>query len=113
IPGSIYSPLSRGCHKLIRGGGALVQEPAELLAELRIPLEEEALVEGSRPSGAGSALDKGFEMLLDAVVFETATVDVLAARTGLAGEVITPMLLMLELEGLIASCAGGRYGRLP
>ncbi|HZO21461.1 MAG TPA: DNA-processing protein DprA [Steroidobacteraceae bacterium] len=113
IPGSIYSPLSRGCHKLIRDGATLVQEPAELLAELRIPLKEEALVEGSRPSGAGSALDKGFEMLLDAVDFEPATVDVLAARTGLAGEVITPMLLMLELEGRIASCAGGRYGRLP
>jgi len=113
IPGSIYSPLSCGCHKLIRDGATLVQEPAEVLAELRIPLQEEALVGPRRPLSVGSALDKGYEMLLDAVGFEPATVDVLAARTGLAAEAIAPMLLMLELEGWIAQCAGGRYGRIP
>lgn len=113
IPGSIHSPLSCGCHKLIRDGAILVQEPAEVLAELRIPLQEEALVSPRNAPGVGSALDKKYEMLLDAVGFEPATVDAIAARTGLAGEVIAPMLLMLELEGRIAPCAGGRYGRLP
>ena len=113
IPGSIYSALSCGCHKLIRDGATLVEAPAEVLAELRIPLQEEALVRPRNPFSAGSALDKEYEMLLDAVDFEPATVDALAARTGLASEVIAPMLLMLELEGRIAPCAGGRYGRIP
>ncbi|HEY3786643.1 MAG TPA: DNA-processing protein DprA [Steroidobacteraceae bacterium] len=113
IPGSIYSPHSCGCHKLIRDGATLVQGPADVLAELRIPFQEEALITAPKRPGVGSALDKEYEMLLDAVGFEPATVDAIAVRTGLAGEVIAPMLLMLELEGRIAPCAGGRYGRIP
>jgi DNA processing protein len=58
-------------------------------------------------------MDKGYEMLLDAVGFEQATVDVLALRTGLPGESVASMLLALELEGRIASYPGGRFGRIP
>src|SRR5579863_10023342 len=104
VPGSIYSPRSQGCHKLIRAGAVLVQAPAEVLAELRIPLPEEALVQRKATSGRGPPLDKEYEMLLDALGFEPATVDVIAARTGLAGESIASMLLILELEGRITAC---------
>ncbi len=58
-------------------------------------------------------MDKGYEMLLDAVGFEPATVDALSVRTGLSGESIASMLLNLELEGHIAAYPGGRFGRIP
>ena len=51
-------------------------------------------------------------MLLDALGFEPASIDVLVARTGLPGESIASMLLILELQGRVAPHAGGRYGRL-
>jgi DNA processing protein len=58
-------------------------------------------------------LDKEYEMLLDALGFEPATIDILVARTRLPGESVASMLLILELEGRVAALPGGRYGRLP
>jgi DNA processing protein len=113
IPGSIHSPLSRGCHKLIRDGATLVETAGDVLSELQIPLCGQWL---TRPGAAGEGiptLDKEYEMLLDAFGFEPATLDVLVARTGLPGESIASMLLILELEGCVAALPGGRYDRIP
>ena len=38
IPGSIHSPLSKGCHQLIRQGAKLVESVADVLDELGTPL---------------------------------------------------------------------------
>jgi len=51
-------------------------------------------------------------MLLDALGFEPTTIDTLVARSGLSGESIASMLLILELEGRVAPFPGGLYGRL-
>jgi DNA processing protein len=36
IPGSIHSPLARGCHALIKQGAKLVESTEDILAELRL-----------------------------------------------------------------------------
>jgi DNA processing protein len=113
IPGCIHSGSSSGCHELIRAGATLVETPADVLSSMRIPLPTQALVHRGERRIRGGAMDKGYEMLLDAVGFEPATVDVLVVRTGISGESITSMLLALELEGRIASYPGGRFGRIP
>jgi DNA processing protein len=113
IPGSIASPMSRGTHKLIRDGATLVQGPEEVLLELKIPLPNEGLARRGRPCRRGLPMDKGYEMLLDAVGFEPVGIDVLAIRTGLPGELISSMLLVLELQGRIAPYPGGQFGRIP
>src|SRR5437868_4396499 len=113
IPGSIHSPVSRGCHQLIRDGAKLVEEAADVLAELRISVPKETLTaQRSLPLGDGE-LDKEYEMLLDALGFEPATIDVLVARTRLGVESVASMLLILELKGRVAALPGGRYGRIP
>ena len=112
VPGSIRNPLSWGCHQLIRDGAHLVAEPADVLAGLQFHHEYQRL-EQCRSGGSGGApLDKEYEMLLDALGFEPATIDTLVARSGLSGESIASMLLILELEGRIAPYPGGLYGRL-
>jgi DNA processing protein len=113
IPGAIHHGSTSGCHKLIREGATLVETPAEVLSVMKIPFAPQALVRRGGRRIRGGAMDKGYEMLLDAVGFEPATVDVLVLRTGLSGESITSMLLALELEGRIASYPGGRFGRIP
>jgi DNA processing protein len=113
IPGSIHSPLSRGCHQLIKQGAKLVEEAADVLSELRIPLPKESLTAGVAAAATRPALDKEYEMLLDALGFEPATIDTLVARTQLRGESVASMLLILELEGRVAALPGGRYGRTP
>ena len=47
VPGSIHSPLSKGCHALIKEGAKLVESAQDVLDELGLPL-------GSRRPGAGA-----------------------------------------------------------
>jgi DNA processing protein len=120
VPGSIRNPLSWGCHKLIREGAHLVEESTDVLAALQFNDVFQRLGSGGAggadgrgpPPGGGAPLDKEYEMLLDALGFEPATVDTLVARSGLSGASIASMLLILELEGRIAPYPGGLYGRL-
>ena len=113
IPGSIHSPLSRGCHKLIREGAKLVEEPLDVVSELQIPLLSQRVSQSAPNAKDTPPLDKEYEMLLDALGFEPATLDVLVARTGLPGASLASMLLILELEGRVAALPGGRYDRIP
>jgi DNA processing protein len=116
IPGSIHNPLSHGCHKLISEGAKLVESADDVLSEVPNFLGVQSLAQGSvavrRASDAAPALDKEYEILLDALGFEPASIDVLVARTGIPSESVTSMLLILELQGRIKPHAGGRYGRL-
>jgi DNA processing protein len=117
IPGSIHNPLSRGCHALLREGAKLVESAGDVLSELTNFLDAQSLARGAMPPGDASAsgpvLDKEYEILLDALGFEPASLDVLAARTGFSCDSVASMLLILELQGRIKPHAGGRYGRLP
>jgi DNA processing protein len=116
IPGSIHNERARGCHQLIRQGAKLVETTADILVEIRAlvgalqqPSALCAAAAGRENSGA--ALDKEYEILLDALGFEPASVDALIARCGLGADAVASMLLILELEGRIESYPGGLYVR--
>ena len=115
IPGSIHNPLSRGCHKLIREGAKLVESAADVLSEVPNFLQLQSLAKPqavrATVAEAPQALDKDYEILLDALGFEPAGIDILAARTGIPVASITSMLLSLELRGQVKPHAGGRFGR--
>jgi DNA processing protein len=123
IPGSIHNPLARGCHRLIRQGAKLVETADDIFAELRALAATLASPDGiaTQPSAPAKTaeratvfapvLDKEYEILLDALGFEPASVDVLIARTGLKADEVASMLLILELEARIDACPGGRYVR--
>lgn len=117
IPGSIRNPLARGCHKLIRDGAQLVETPDDILAELGplaaafLPTTPVSAKTAESTALLAPALDKGYEILLDALGFEPASVDVLIARTGLKADEVASMLLILELEARIDACPGGLYVR--
>ncbi len=116
IPGSIHNPLSSGCHQLLREGAKLVESVADVLSEVTNFLGTQSLARapGAPATGpqAAGALDKEYEILLDALGFEPASIDVLVARTAIPSESVASMLLILELQGRIKPHAGGRYGRL-
>jgi DNA processing protein len=116
IPGSIHSALSKGCHRLIREGAKLVETADDVMSELDIPAapppaaapETEA---ADAQRDFSPMLDKDYEILLDALGFEPASVDTLVARTGLKADVVASMLLILELEGRIEQQPGGIFCR--
>lgn len=116
IPGSIHNPLARGCHALIRQGAKLVENAADVLVELTAIAG--ALQEIRRPPAPASAeipadeLDKDYKILLDALGFESASIDTLAERTDFSTEAVASMLLIMELKGLVEASAGGLYGSI-
>ncbi|HXH04496.1 MAG TPA: DNA-processing protein DprA [Candidatus Competibacteraceae bacterium] len=114
IPGSIHNALARGCHALIRQGAKLVETAQDILEELG------ALARATLPpeAAAGAAaeavpeLDADYRELLAQMGDAPVSVDLLVQRTGLTAEVVSSMLLILELRGYVCAAPGGFYSRL-
>jgi DNA processing protein len=106
IPGSIHSPLAKGCHALIKSGAKLVESADDVLTELS----------GFRPSGFASTTapraEPGDGGLLQHMGHDPVDVDSLCSRAGLSAEQVSSELLRLELDGRITSLPGGLYQRL-
>ena len=107
VPGSIHSPQSRGCHALIRQGAKLVESAQDILEELG-PVDAPP---SNRAPSPGAAPDRA-DPLLDALGFDPATLDVLAARTGLEVAELNIRLLDLELDGRVARLPGQLFQRV-
>lgn len=117
IPGSIHSPLSRGCHRLIRDGAKLVETAEDILEELRPRLElprptsAPAAANPTRPADDGDG-DEASKKLLSALGHDPVDIDTLALRCGLTVDALYAMLLAMELDGRIARLPGNRFQRL-
>ena len=101
IPGSIHSPLAKGCHKLIREGAKLVETAQHVLEELGMAV----------PLGPDRATPMSDSPLLAALGGDPADVDTLVARTGGTADAIAAELAELEIEGVVARLAGGQWQR--
>ena len=130
IPGSIHSPLARGCHRLIRDGAKLVETAADVLEEFSWGLPASATPEAgrrrakaaraaapstgtlfdapaSRPAATGDTA-----RVLDALGHDPLDLDTIAARSGLTLDALYAILLGLELDGHLTRLPGGRFQRL-
>lgn len=106
IPGSIHSPLSKGCHKLIKQGAKLVDDARDILEELGLATAAD------HRATAVPAPNAETTRLLDCIGFDPCDMDTLALRSGLTAEKLYAILLQLELAGRIASLPGGRFQRI-
>jgi len=107
IPGSIHSPLAKGCHDLIRQGAKLVESVEDVLAEVGTPGGEVSI-----PARRRHSVSVGDDPLLEALGFAPASIDEITARTGRSAAQVAARLAELEVEGRVASLAGGRFQRL-
>ena len=106
IPGSIHSPLTKGCHALIKQGAKLVESANDILEELKLqapPPREPANV---------AVPDPAAHRLLDALGHDPCDLGTLAARCGFTAAETAALLTQLELDGHISVLAGGLYQRL-
>jgi DNA processing protein len=113
IPGSILSPVSRGCHRLIREGAQLVESPDDILEDLAdwlgVPGQPRA---DTAPPADAAALDPEQERVLTLMGFDPIPLEALLQRTGLTVETLSSILVLLELNGRVALLSHGRYQRL-
>ena len=111
LPGSIHSPLSKGCHRLIRDGAKLVETAQDILDELRFPVVAGAPVPAT-PDAPDPVGDATAAAVLAALGHASADVDTLVARSGLAASDVLAALVALELDGRAAPLPGGLWQRL-
>ncbi|MBD9480218.1 DNA-processing protein DprA [Pseudoxanthomonas sp. PXM02] len=121
VPGSIHNPKARGCHRLIRDGAALVEEPREVVDALahlaadladalraRLGEAESGVIAG--PGETPFRQDRDYQCLWEALGHDPTGMDQLVSRTGLTAAELSSMLLVMELDGLVTA-EHGRYQR--
>lgn len=104
LPGSIHSPLSKGCHWLIKQGAKLAECAEDILAEFGGPSITR------EPTGAIAI--QADECLLAELGHSPATCDAMAARTGRPVHEVSAELLRLEIAGEVERLPGGLFQRL-
>lgn len=101
LPGSIHSPLAKGCHRLIKQGAKLVDDANDILEEF-----------GMTMTAATSPPAPASHPLLALMGYDPVGLDALCARAALGAEVVIAQLLELELAGQIEKLPGDVYRRV-
>ena len=106
VPGSIHSPLAKGCHWLIKQGAKLVESAQDVLEELHL-----AGAATPEPQARAAALTPEQLAVLDNLGYDPADLDTVCLRCGLTPDAASAMLLALELDGHVDRLPGGLYQR--
>jgi len=101
LPGRVDHPMARGCHRLLREGAHLVEDPEEILAEL-------GLRATSTGAGARAEREPDTPLLLE-LRGETLTADELARRTRQPLTAVIVELVEAEMAGRVARTPGGLF----
>ncbi|WII90450.1 DNA-processing protein DprA [Kingella negevensis] len=127
VPGSIDNPHAKGCHKLIKEGAKLVECLDDILSELGHVIHNPAYPQfsGSLKTSVTPLTVKDDLMiqaalsqpekthpLLQQMGYGPIHPDTLAQQSELSASDIYALLTEWELEGWVASVAGGRYQRI-
>lgn len=107
VPGSIYSPNSRGTNKLIQDGEAkLTLTVEDVLAELNLSMASHQ-IEMTEIIPA----DETESVILRLLTAEPAHIDEVRRQSGLPVAAVTSALAMLELKGLVRQVGRMNYVR--
>jgi DNA processing protein len=110
IPGSIHSPMAKGCHQLIKQGAKLVDCTQDIIEELNIS-----------PSKLNQAVAKDLfnqqaneieHPLLGLIGFDPISLEQIVQLSGLPSNEVSSILMMFELDGKVSSLAGGLYQKI-
>lgn len=115
VPGSIHSPLSRGCHALIRDGARLVETIDDLRDELQrlwpTPAVSARCTMPPESAPQGPAPDAQQRQVLNALASDTLHADALIALSGLPAQAVAAALGGLALQGRVWQLPDGTYQR--
>ena len=107
VPGSIFSPASRGTNDLIQQGAKLVMNHQDILEELNLTvvahqMEMRAVLQPQ---------DDNESLLIETISHEPIHIDDITRQARLPINVVSSVLTMMELKGLIKQVGGMHYIR--
>lgn len=105
VPGSVFSPTSRGPNRLIKDGAKLVQNASDILEELGMEYNN------INKKIAHELLDEKEQLILQ-ILEEPMGVDLLKEKTGLETAVIVTSLSLLELKGAVKNLGQDTYQKI-
>lgn len=111
VPGPIEHEGSRGPHRLLREGAVLVESAEDVLLELP-PCGIAAQAPGGRPPGRAEppgGLSGDERRVFEALDLAPKHIDELSRICHISPTGLLPLLLGLEMRGIISSCGGGNY----
>ncbi|MFK7735891.1 MAG: DNA-processing protein DprA [Pirellulaceae bacterium] len=113
VPGLITSPNSRGCHRLIRDGAILVQDPEDVIEALG-PLVEgvEVAPEQTIRNAAELQLNDQERSVLQAIGVEPTDINHVVVESGLPVPRVLSTLSVLEMRRLVRRISGQVVQRL-
>ena len=122
IPGSIHSPMARGCHFLIKQGAKLVESADEIVEELAPLAQSLSLQLKETLKTLGEKTDKSTKteekfdnehlLVLENIQYEATPLEEIIRKSGLTAQDIASILLILELEDKINTLPGACYVRV-
>lgn len=108
IPGSIHSPMSRGCHQLIREGATLVETSVQLMEALsHFVLPADRVASRVSAQAVQPALPPEEQRVLAAIPSAGCALDQVVAASGMPVSRVAAALAALEVQGLVHALAGG------
>jgi len=106
VPGSVLGGNHAGCHQLIREGATLTENADDVLQSMGWAPGEKGLAAGGKTY---QPADSDEAKLLQALSTGSMHLDHLAETCGLTVPELSPILLRLELQGVIERLPGSRY----
>ena len=108
VPGSIFSPQSRGPLSLIRDGAMPISSAQEILEALNLA-RLGAQLDFGRAAPPASDEER---TLMGVLTREPQHIDEVARQTGLAAAMVSGTLALLELKGLVRDVGGLNFVRV-
>ena len=113
IPGKVDNEASRGCHKLIKEGAHLVEDPQDVYAHISalkdVPRGPDAPTKPELPPGLSPTEASLYGLLGPS---DPLTIDEIIDRCGLPAAQVTAGMMTLELKRLARSMPGKRFVRV-
>ncbi len=115
IPGSIHNPLAKGCHNLIRNGAKLVETVEDVLEEFKHHIDMQALqnhnvkAKHANFEHTSMPIDPQHEIVLNSMGADPTSIDSIVERSALPVDVVSSILLILELNNQVIHHGNGIY----